>query len=121
MGDLRGFTFFSEAHPAEVVLEVLNSYLIEMSRVVVRHGGMVDKFMGDSIMALFGAEKTGQGDVRGAVTCAVEMQIAMMALNARHKKSGMPPVFMGIGINTGLVTAGLFGSELYSVFSVVGV
>jgi adenylate cyclase len=71
-------------------------------------------------MALFGAEKTGQDDVRGAVTCAVEMQIAMMALNARHKKSGMPPVFMGIGINTGLVTAGLFGSELYSVFTVVG-
>ena len=120
MGDLRGFTSFSEAHPAEVVLEVLNSYLIEMSRVIVRHGGMVDKFMGDSIMALFGAEKTGQDDVRRAVACAVEMQIAMVALNTRHKDSGMPPVFMGIGINTGLVTAGQFGSELYSVFTVVG-
>ena len=120
MGDLRGFTSFSEAHPAEVVLEVLNSYLIEMSRVVVRHGGIIDKFMGDSVMALFGAEKAAHDDVRRAVACAVEMQIAMMQLNARHKDSGMPPVFMGIGINTGLVSAGQFGSDLYSVFTVVG-
>lgn len=120
MGDLRGFTSFSEAHPADVVLEVLNQYLIEMSRVVARHGGIVDKFMGDSVMALFGAERAAHDDVRRAVACAVEMQIAMMQLNARHGDSGMPPVFMGIGINTGLVSAGQFGSELYSVFTVVG-
>ena len=93
MGDLRGFTSFSEAHPAEVVLEVLNDYLIEMSRVIVRHGGMVDKFMGDSVMALFGAHSAAHDDVRRAVACAVEMQVAMMELNARHKESGMPPVF----------------------------
>jgi adenylate cyclase len=67
MGDLRGFTSFSEAHPAEVVLEILNSYLIEMSRVVVRHGGVVDKFMGDSVMALFGAEGEAQDDVKRAL------------------------------------------------------
>jgi len=120
MGDLRGFTSFSEAHPAEVVLEVLNQYLIEMSRVVVRHGGIVDKFMGDSVMALFGAEGQAHDDVKRALACAVEMQIALMQLNDRHKASGMPPVFMGIGINTGLVMAGTFGSELYSVFTVVG-
>jgi adenylate cyclase len=120
MGDLRGFTSFSEAHPAEVVLEVLNSYLIEMSRVIVRHGGMVDKFMGDSIMALFGAQGAGHDDVRRAVACAVSMQIAMVELNARHKEAGMPPIFMGIGVNTGLVMAGQFGAELYSVFTVVG-
>lgn len=120
MGDLRGFTSFSEAHPAEVVLEVLNQYLIEMSRVVVRHGGIVDKFMGDSVMALFGAESQAHDDVKRALACAVEMQIALMQLNGRHKASGMPPVFMGIGINTGLVMAGTFGSELYSVFTVVG-
>jgi adenylate cyclase len=120
MGDLRGFTSFSEAHPAEVVLEVLNQYLIEMSRVVVRHAGIVDKFMGDSVMALFGAEGQAHDDVKRALACAVEMQIALMQLNDRHKESGMPPVFMGIGINTGLVMAGTFGSELYSVFTVVG-
>jgi adenylate cyclase len=120
MGDLRGFTSFSEAHPAEVVLEVLNQYLIEMSRVVVRHGGIVDKFMGDSVMALFGAEGQAHDDARRALACAVEMQIALAQLNDRHKQSGMPPVFMGIGINTGLVMAGTFGSELYSVFTVVG-
>jgi adenylate cyclase len=120
MGDLRGFTSFSEAHPAEVVLEILNQYLIEMSRVVVRHGGIVDKFMGDSVMALFGAEGEAHDDVKRALACAVEMQIALMRLNDRHRESAMPPVFMGIGINTGLVMAGTFGSELYSVFTVVG-
>jgi adenylate cyclase len=120
MADLRGFTSFSESHPVGVVLEVLNSYLIEMSRVIVRHGGVVDKFMGDSIMALFGSTNGGNEEVKRAVACAVDMQIAMMQLNARHKDSGMPPVFMGIGLNTGLVMAGKFGSELYSVFTVVG-
>jgi adenylate cyclase len=120
MGDLRGFTSFSEAHPADVVLEVLNAYVIEMTRVIVRHGGMVDKFMGDSIMALFGAERTAPDDAQRAVSCAVAMQIAMLEMNARHKAAGKPPVFMGIGVNTGLVTAGLFGSDLYSVFTVVG-
>ena len=102
------------------MLEVLNRYLIEMSRVIVRHGGMVDKFMGDSIMALFGAEIAEHDDVRRAVACAVSMQIAIVELNARHKESGMPPIFMGIGVNTGMVMAGQFGSELYSVFTVVG-
>jgi adenylate cyclase len=120
MGDLRGFTSFSEAHRAEVVLEVLDAYLVEMTRVVVRHGGMVDKFMGDSIMALFGAESRAADDARRAVACAVEMQIAMLEMNARHKAAGRPPVFMGIGVNTGVVSAGLFGSDLYSVFTVVG-
>ena len=120
MGDLRGFTSFSETHRAEVVLEVLNAYLIEMTAVVVRHGGMVDKFMGDSIMALFGAERTAADDVQRAVSCAVDMQIAMLEMNARHNAAGMPSVFMGIGINTGVVSAGLFGSELYSAFTVVG-
>ena len=103
-----------------MVLQVLNRYLIEMSRVIVRHGGMVDKFMGDSIMALFGAKSAGHDYARQAVACAVSMQIAMVEFNARHEEAGMPPVFMGIGINTGLVTAGRFGSQLYSVFTVVG-
>jgi adenylate cyclase len=120
MGDLRGFTSFSESQPAAVVLEILNNFVIEMSRVIVRHDGMIDKFMGDSIMALFGAESAGHDDVSRAVSCAVQMQVAMMALNARHKESGTPPVYMGIGVNTGPVIAGTFGSELYSVFTVVG-
>ena len=103
-----------------MVLEVLNRYLIEMSRVIVRHGGMVDKFMGDSIMALFGAEGARDDDARRAVACAVSMQIAMVEFNALHSKAGMPSIFMGIGVNTGLVMAGQFGSDLYSVFTVVG-
>jgi adenylate cyclase len=120
MGDLRGFTAFSEAHPADVVLEVLDAWLVEMARVVADHGGMVDKFMGDSVMALFGAERAADDDAQRATVCAVRMQLAMLALNSRHRARGLPPAFMGIGINTGLVSAGRFGSDQYSAFTVVG-
>lgn len=103
-----------------MVLEVLDRYLIEMSRIIVAHDGMVDKFMGDSIMALFGVERTGRDDAGQAVACAVAMQVAMAALNERHKLAALPPIYMGIGVNTGIVSAGHFGSELYSVFTVIG-
>src|SRR5947207_5220717 len=75
--DLRGFTSISESFPVGVVLDVLNRYLIKMSEIVRRHGGTIDKFMGDSIMVLFGAPYAHADDVKRAVTCAVEMQLAM--------------------------------------------
>ena len=118
--DLRGFTSVTEAQPVGVVLELLNKYLIEMSKVVTRWRGTIDKFMGDSIMVLFGAPHAGEDDVKRAVACAVEMQIAMDELNKRNKEIGMPPLYMGIGINTGKVMAGLLGSDLYSEYTVIG-
>lgn len=118
--DLRGFTAVSEAQPVAVVLELLNRYLIEMSKVVTRWRGTIDKFMGDSIMVLFGAPHAADDDVNRAVACAVEMQIAMETLNKRNKEIGMPPLYMGIGINTGKVMAGLLGSDLYSEYTVIG-
>jgi len=118
--DLRGFTSVSETYPVGVVLELLNRYLVEMSKVVSRHRGTIDKFMGDSIMVLFGAPRTDADDVKHAVACAVDMQIAMDELNKQHGKIGMPAMFMGIGINTGMVMAGLLGSDLYSEYTVIG-
>lgn len=118
--DLRGFTSVSEAYPVGVVLELLNRYLVEMSKVVARHGGTIDKFMGDSIMVLFGVPHASGDEVRRAVACAVDMQVAMDALNAHHRKIGMPAMYMGIGVNTGLVMAGLLGSDLYSEYTVIG-
>ena len=120
LADLRGFTSLTARYPPAFTLGLLNQYLAQMTEIVVRHGGTIDKFMGDAIMALFGAPTTGPDDAMRAVTCAVEMQVAMAALNEKHRREGVPPVYMGIGINTGLVLAGLLGSELFYEYTVIG-
>ena len=118
--DLRGFTSISEAYPAGVVLDLLNRYLAKMIEIVVRNQGTIDKFMGDAIMVLFGAPYSQRDDVKHALTCAMEMQIAMDEINAYNKNLEMPELFMGIGINTGTVMAGLLGSALHSEYTVIG-
>jgi adenylate cyclase len=120
LADLRGFTAIAAAHPAGVVIQLLNPCLIKMSEIIFRHQGTIDKFMGDSIMVLFGAPVSREDDVERALACAVEMQIAMSTLNLAHKDRGMPELFMGIGINTGNVLAGTLGSERYSEYTVIG-
>jgi adenylate cyclase len=120
LADLRGFTAISENYPPTAVLELLNRYLGRMSEIIFRRGGAIDKFMGDSIMVLFGAPVSHHDDVQRALACAVEMQLAMEEINQDNKRRGMPELFMGIGINTGTVMAGLLGSELYSEYTVIG-
>jgi adenylate cyclase len=120
LADLRGFTSISAAHPAWIVLEMLNRFLLEMTEVIVRAHGRIDKFMGDSIMVVFGAPTGSPDDVRHALTCAVEMQIAMVGLNEHYRGRGLPELYMGIGINTGTVLAGRIGSALYSQYTVIG-
>lgn len=119
-GDLRGFTSVAEAHPAPLVFDLLNRFVVEMGAVVQRHGGTIDKFMGDSIMVLFGVHGGVDGDAIRALDCAVDMQIAMAQLNQRHKEIGLPPLYMGIGVNTGTVMAGRLGSDAFSQFTVIG-
>jgi adenylate cyclase len=116
LADLRGFTSLSAAHPAGVVLDVLNRCFVSTSEAIVRHQGTIDKFAGDSIMAIF----SGGEHVRRALTCAVEMQIAMAALNRAHREQRLPELYMGIGLNTGSIMAGLVGSELYSAYALIG-
>jgi len=120
LADLRGFTQTSAAYPVASVLDMLNRFLVRMSQVIARHQGTIDKFMGDSIMALFGAPVAHPDDVEQALACAVEMQIGMGELNAYHGQLGLPELYMGIGINTGTVMAGSIGSDLYSAYTVIG-
>lgn len=120
LADLRGFSSISDTYPAGIVLELLNRYLSTMSEIVIQHEGTIDKFMGDSIMVLFGARDSAEDNVRRALTCAVDMQIAMDELNGSHKRNEIPEIYMGIGINTGTVMAGLVGSDLYSEYTVIG-
>ena len=120
IADLRGFTSITAALPTGTVIAMLNRYLGRMNEVVSRHHGVVDKFMGDSIMVLFGVHGEHPDDVRRALTCSIDMQLAMVELNEQNRKEGIPELFMGIGINTGNVMVGKLGSHIYSEYTVVG-
>jgi adenylate cyclase len=120
LADLRGFTSITATLPAGVVIAMLNRCLGRMNEIVASHRGVIDKFMGDSIMVLFGVPVEQPDDVRRALACAIEMQLAMDDLNNSGREEGMPELFMGIGINTGSVMAGKFGSNFYSEYTVIG-
>jgi adenylate cyclase len=120
LADLRGFSSISESYPVATVLELLNRYLGRMCEIAVRNGGTIDKFMGDSVMVLFGAPQRSDDDPRRAVVCAAQMQIAMAEVNREHAARRLPELYMGIGINTGRVMAGVLGSELHSEYTVIG-
>lgn len=120
LSDLRGFSVITESYPALEVVDMLNRYLDQMCAIIYRHGGTVDKFMGDSIMALFGAPVSRPDPITLAIRCAVEMQIAMDSFNKENQGLGLPTLYMGIGINTGEVVAGKIGSDLHSEYTVIG-
>src|SRR5205085_10867753 len=119
LADLRGFTSIAAAHPAPVVLDLLNRCFIGMSEIIFRNHGTIDKFMGDSILVIFESGDKGEG-VMNAVSCAVDMQCAMESFNATNRAGGLPEMYFGIGLNTGGVMSAMLGSDLYSEYTVIG-
>jgi len=118
--DLRGFTTLSEKLSPPDLLALLNRYLDRMSAEIERQGGVIDKYIGDAIMALFGAPVT-QGDAADrAVTAAQAMERALIVLNAELAAEGKPPLAIGVGINTARVVAGNIGSSRRLNYSVIG-
>jgi class 3 adenylate cyclase len=120
MADLRDFTSIGEHLAAEQVVEMINIFLESMTDVIQKHLGTIDEFIGDAILAIFGAPVQRHDDALRAVRCAIEMQLAMTEVNRRYEQLGYPAVGMGIGINTGLVIAGNIGSHKRSKYAVVG-
>jgi adenylate cyclase len=120
LADIRGFTALAETYSAVTIIGMLNRFYALMSEVIVRYGGTIDKLMGDSIMVLFGAPMLRSDDVQRAMACAVEMQQAMNEFNSQNESLGLPPLFIGIGINTGEVVAGPIGSEHHREYTVIG-
>ncbi|MCU7870939.1 MAG: PilZ domain-containing protein [Candidatus Thiodiazotropha sp. (ex Lucinoma borealis)] len=120
LSDLRGFTALTERYPPNTIIKILNFYFSRMCEIIFRFGGSIDKFMGDSIMALFGLTEQKKDDLERAIACSVEMQRAMLEINSENSKQGYPRLFMGIGINTGAVVAGHLGSELHHEYTVIG-
>lgn len=120
MADLRGFSMLSEGTAPDRVMANLNNYLGTMTRVINRYRGTIDEFIGDAVLALFGAPFTAADDATRAVACAIEMQQAMEEVNALALSDGLPPLEMGIALNTGEVLVGNIGSEERAKYGVVG-
>jgi adenylate cyclase len=120
LADIRGFTALTESLPARTVIGLLNRYFSVMGGVIKRHGGVIDKFMGDAVMALFGAPERRPDDLLRALACAVEMQQAMVEFNRQSQARGQPRLYVGIAVNTGEMMAGSFGSREYSEYTVIG-
>lgn len=120
MTDLRGFTAIGERLPAEIVVNMINIYLEVMTEIIFKYQGTIDEFIGDAILAIFGAPIQRDNDAPRAVACAVEMQLAMEEVNQRNRDEGYPDVAMGIGINTGELVVGNIGSKKRTKYGVVG-
>ena len=118
--DVRHFTTITESLGARETVTFLNDYLSEMVDVVLRHGGILDKYIGDSIMALFGAPLRGDDDADNAVSVGCEMLVALRAMNARRRRKRLPPIRIGVGISTGTVIAGSIGSIKRMEYTVIG-
>jgi class 3 adenylate cyclase len=114
--DIRGFTARTEGMPPGDVVQLLNEHMTALAGVVHAHGGVVDKYMGDALMALFGAPRTTSADAANAVRAAWGMVQAREGLN-RHSAR---PIQVGIGVASGLVVAGCMGSADRLSYTVVG-
>jgi adenylate cyclase len=118
--DIRGFTTLSETLDPTRVVEILNEYFTRVTDVIFDHGGMIDKYIGDAVMAVFGAPISKGSDAGRAVETAVQMQRLMAEINRDAHARRWPELEIGIGINTGLVTAGNIGSPRRLDYTVVG-
>ncbi len=120
MCDLRGFTNLSERHPAEEVVAMVNNFLGVMTDVILKYYGTIIEFLGDAILAIFGAPVARDDDACNAVACTVEMQLAMETVNQINRSKGLPELQMGVGLNTGEVAVGNIGSEKRVKYGIVG-
>ena len=118
--DLRGFTAMSESMEPEEVVEYLNDYFSAMVACVDETRGVVDKFIGDAIMATWGAVVSHGNDTENAVNGALRMRAALIKLNERNRELGRPIARFGCGINSGPVISGQIGSEQKLEFTVIG-
>lgn len=124
--DLKGFTSVSETLPPQQLMDWLNEYMEAMASVIIRHGGVINKYIGDAVMAIFGVPIARQSqediskDAINAVTCAIEMGSVLSRLKAEWAERGMPVIDMRVGIYTGELVAGSLGSAERLEYTVIG-
>ncbi|MES2528929.1 MAG: adenylate/guanylate cyclase domain-containing protein [Bdellovibrionota bacterium] len=118
--DIRGFTDFSNDKSPEEVVSMLNSYFEVMVEIIIRHGGVVDKFVGDAIMAIWGAPHSSPDDAKNAVLACLEMRRELERLNTERIEAGEQPLLIGMGLHAGPVVAGTVGSNDRLEYTVIG-
>ena len=118
--DLRGFTSKSESADPEALVRELNEYFEHMVQVIRAEGGVVDKYIGDSIMAVFGAPTARDDDAARAIRAAAGLQAALVALNGERGRRGLQPLAHGVGVHVGDVIAGNIGTAERAQYTVIG-
>ncbi len=118
--DLRGFTTFSEKLDPQQLSEFLNIYFTKMTDEVFKANGTLDKFIGDAVMAFFGAPLTYKNNAENACRCALNSLLRLTELNVEFQKQGYPMLDMGIGLNTGDMSVGNMGSSTLQNYTVLG-
>jgi len=118
--DIRGFTRISEHAPPEKIVALLNKYFSAMTDIIFAHGGTLDKYLGDGLLALFGAPTTTPQDASNALNAAVAMQRRIIGLNQELRGDGVHEIGVGIGLHTGEATVGYIGSERRSEYTAIG-
>ncbi|MGI9427172.1 MAG: adenylate/guanylate cyclase domain-containing protein, partial [Bythopirellula sp.] len=118
--DLRGFTSYAESLEPEEIVDQLNDYMRMMVDTISQHDGIVDKFMGDGIMAVFGAPIAGEDDADQAIACGKAMIQAIREHNRTRASRGLPPLRHGIGVHYGPVIAGNVGTAERAAYTVIG-
>lgn len=118
--DVCGFTAISEQLSAADLSELMNEYLSAMTEVVQKYRGTIDKYIGDAIMAFWGAPLDDPKHVENSVAAALEMQQRAVQLRESFIKKGWPPLYLGIGINTGVMNVGNMGSRFRMAYTVMG-
>ena len=118
--DVRGFTTISEGLDPKELSLLMNEFLTPLSRIIYKHRGTIDKYMGDCIMAFWGAPLPDTGHARNAMLAGIEMQAILKALQPHFKERGWPEIRVGVGINTGRVSVGNMGSEVRVAYTVMG-
>ena len=118
--DVRGFTTISEGLDPHQLTQLMNMFLTPMTHVIHRHRGTIDKYMGDAIMAFWGAPLHDEQHAKHALLAAMDMIAGLNALQDQFKAKGWPPIKIGVGLNTGEMIVGNMGSEFRLAYTVMG-
>jgi len=118
--DVRGFTTISEGLDPKQLSLLMNEFLTPLSRDIYKYRGTIDKYMGDCIMAFWGAPLPDRDHARNAILAGIEMQASLRALQPHFRERGWPEIHVGVGINSGRVSVGNMGSEVRVAYTVMG-
>ena len=118
--DIRGFTQISEGLDPKQLTQMMNEFLTPMTKIIHEHRGTIDKYMGDAIMAFWGAPLKDDNHAQNALNAALQMNVAINGINEKFAKKGWSPIRMGFGLNTGNMVVGNMGSSFRMAYTVMG-